>query len=77
MKKLISALSIISCGIIFISCNTCNKSQNYIESSNNDITFEIIRINNHQYIVYSGMYQFGICHYEDCDYCNKQLKHTL
>ena len=68
MKKLISALSIILCSIIFISCN---KSQNYIESSNDDRRFKIIKINNHQYIVYNGLYQFGICHYEDCDYCNK------
>ena len=68
MKKLISALSIILCSIIFISCN---KSQNYIESSNDDRRFKIIKINNHQYIVYNDLYQFGICHYEDCDYCNK------
>ena len=78
MKKLILILSIILCIITFTSCcNTGNESQNYIESSNNDKRFEIVKINNHQYIVRDGLYQFGICHYEDCDFCSKQLNHTL
>lgn len=32
--------------------------------------FSIIKINHHEYIFYDSRYQAGLCHYEDCEYCN-------
>ena len=71
MKKLLLILTLFCC--VCCSCNNTDQQcgEKVIDVSNSNI-FDIVRIGNHQYIYYHNVYQGGICHYEDCDYCHGQ-----
>ena len=65
MKKLL--ISIISfSSIMFSSCGY--KSTR--EATNNPYIY-VEKIGNHEYLIYKCGYAGGICHYEDCKYCNE------
>jgi uncharacterized protein YcfL len=68
MKKLLLILTLfVCCGC---SSNTEQQQSEKVIDISNDQRFEVVRIGNHQYILYRTGYKGGICHYQDCDYCH-------
>ena len=73
MKKLLLILTLFVCCGCSINNPDEQRSETVIDISNNNYGFKLVRIGNHQYILYKDAHsRGGICHYEDCDYCHGQ-----
>lgn len=65
MKKLLILIISFS-SIMFSSC----EYKSTRETTNNPNIY-VDKIGNHEYLIYQYCDAGGICHYEDCKYCNE------
>ena len=67
----------------FVFCTACTtetvKDKNGIDISDYDVKkyCDVIKIGNHEYLHYHAGYAGSVCHYPDCEYCNKRNNKAL
>ena len=80
LKVLIIAL------FAFVFCTACTNEVNKVVKDKNDIKIadyeikphcRIVKIGNHEYLYFQTGYTGSICHYPDCEYCNKRNNKVL
>ena len=67
----------------FVFCTACTTEvvtdENNIKISDRKIQSDcrIVKIGNHEYLYFAAGYSGSVCHYPDCEYCNKQNNKVL
>ncbi len=62
----------------FVFCTACTtdvaKDKNDIKIDNGKINSDcrIVKIGDHEYLHFHAGYAGSVCHYPDCEYCNKR-----
>ena len=62
----------------FVFCTACTndvvKDKNDIKIADYEINSvcHIVKIGNHEYLYFHSGYAGSVCHYPDCEYCNKR-----
>jgi hypothetical protein len=69
--------------LAFVFCTACKnevvKDDNGVSIADFDVkdVCDIVKIGNHEYLYYRSGYAGSICHYADCEYCNKRGNKAL
>ena len=63
--------------LAFVFCTACTtevvKDKNDIKIAHGKINSRcsVVKIGNHEYLYFKAGYAGSVCHYPDCEYCNK------